>query len=191
MRVTPSSESLLAQATHVARVRVISRDPIELPYRSRSVSCGSYYRVQVIDALKGDAGGTLDFVAEETLDVAAEYLVAVSDTGSGRGSWDTERLRCRAAYERVATGIARVEAAEDGLVVEDSRLLPERIREQAVADEVPWLTVKRDLFAAAPQATHLPPQQEPATQETEPEATEPETPEQSPWLPWNWEFEWL
>jgi hypothetical protein len=222
VRVIPTPEARLAQARSVALVRVTSRDPIELPFKGRTVSCGSHYRAEVIETLKGDSGGALDFVAEEALDVQGEYLVAVRDTRTRQpdpsGEWDRDDLRCRASYERFATGVARVRPGEDGLVVEASRMLPERIREQAVAGELPWPTVKRELFPVEPplELPPLPPEPEVASPET---ALEPEAPAATPetrapapapketapapqpparepakknrWLPWNWDFEWL
>jgi hypothetical protein len=220
VRVVPSPEDILGQATTVARVRVLSSDPIEVPFKQGAVSCGSYYRVEVVDAVKGDAGATLDFVTDRALDVGGEYLVAVRDTEGRRdlpADWSTEQLRCRANYPRFATGSAPVVPGADGMdvVVRGARMVPERIREQADGGRVPWTTVKRELFVATPEP-ELPPLEateptpappvvepepaappeiaEPAAPEPvapEPQAEQPARKEKNRWLPWNWDFEWL
>lgn len=214
VRVPPTSERILGQAAHVVLVRVVARDPIEVPYKKAQVSCGSYYRVEVIETLKGEPGETLDFVADEQLAVGSEYLVAVRESPGSvdpSANWDTERLHCGAGYQRLASDAARLEPGADGMlvVVRDAHMLPASIRDQAVGGRVPWQTVKRELFAAAtpleqqveelaaPEEVASPTEPEPATAEsqsappqTEPAPApkkEPEPPKpKSPWI-WEWD----
>lgn len=207
VRVLPTSESILGQAAHVVRARVVARDPIEIPYKQGRVSCGAYYRVEVLDALKGESGDTLDFVADEPLAVGGEYLVAVRESPGSldpNASWDTEKLRCSAGYQRLVSDAARLEPGVDGMVVvvKGARMLPDRIRDEAVGGRVPWPTVKRELFgpeeasleqqveeltapepeAVSPEAPPAPPQ--PPQSPPAPEAPEPD---HGPWL-WEWDL---
>jgi hypothetical protein len=145
-RVAPASEVILREASTVARVRITSGTPLIYGKHQKS-RCGYRFNSDVLDSLKGESG-SLEFLWDESLEVGANYLVAVEDFSAMHipasqnflDQRDAERLRCRLQVQHHARRLAPLVEIDGELWVAaaGTRILPAGIAENAEDGRVRW-----------------------------------------------------
>jgi hypothetical protein len=153
-RVVPASEMILQEASTVARVRITSGVPLNYGKQQQSL-CGYRFNSDVLDSIKGESD-SLEFLWDESLEVGADYLVAVEDfsaihiPASGENfldQRDAERLRCRLQVPHHARRLAPLVQVDGELWVAaaGARILPANIVEEVEDGRVRWSDARESI----------------------------------------------
>ena len=151
-RVVPASEVILREASTVARVRITSGTPLNYGKHQKS-RCGYRFNSDVLDSLKGESG-SLEFLWDESLEVGADYFVAVEDfsamhipaSANFLDQRDAERLRCRLQVQHHARRLAPlVEIDGEFWVAAGTEILPADIAEKAEDGRVRWSYARKSI----------------------------------------------
>jgi hypothetical protein len=112
----------------------------------QQLRCGYRFNSDVLDSLKGESA-SLEFLWDESLEVGADYLVAVEDFSAIHipasenflDQRDAERLRCRLQVQQHARRLAPlVEIDGEFWVSAGTEILPADIAEKAEDGRVRW-----------------------------------------------------
>jgi hypothetical protein len=116
--------------------------------------CGYRFNSDVLDSLKGESA-SLEFLWDESLEIGADYLVAVEDFSAIHipasenflDQRDAERLRCRLQVPHHARRLAPFVEIDGELWVaaSDTRILPAGIAEKAEGGRVRWSDARESI----------------------------------------------
>jgi hypothetical protein len=122
--------------------------------RDQQSRCGYRFNSEVLDSLKGESG-SLEFLWNESLEVGADYFVAVEDFSAMHipasqnflDQRDAERLRCRLQVQHHARRLAPFVEIDGELWVAaaGSRMLPADVAEKAEDGRVRWSDARKSI----------------------------------------------